>query len=896
MKTSWYLLLLTFLLGALLLPCQVVRAQNVISGDSMYVDWEDHSPSHLPVINALRNAVYSDTVAGGARANLNRVYVLKLNGLYWESDRIENNGYPLRLVGEPYTMGDGSNYPAQLQLTDLRGDGTAADTRLITGLHDVELRNLYITGRTNAQGVQTSYQPIQIDAKNHMFVFDNNIIEQSNFAVIAFTATGNVIRYTNNKFRNLIGSPSTQQWEGRGISIWADQDTVIVENNTFFNLEFTPFQLEGGSAKYIRFNHNTIVNNGRNINTGNWFQSAYWTNNLIINAWWQGEGAADLTNSGRDPRNTHGGLFTIGALPSTYGVEEGRRIVIGKTYAYLDPKFVTLGGDSIARATFVDPVTKLDFLDLYTEHMNVGHAGTTDTVWLSGIPAGMAYPCADPDWQKPKFDVTGATMIDSMWSNITLLRRGITPATPYFYKPVANPSDESWPLPENFSYTEPSLLTAGTDGLPIGDLNWFPTQKATFLSNHDTFVRQIEALGGAVVTFNVDSTAEAEFATMGGTASVSTFTGFSYFYMQSGGYIQWDFDLAQAGQFGLNIWSHLNNNNMRGEHFFINGQEIHDVTGWGELEFTSSQRLVTNPESRGPGIWLDDTQWNWYYYPKDSILTADQPKLAFVVGHNTIKITPSWGYQDFAGIDLIPEGVDITPKGSQYATPIIALRAPDATSSIVTPSGEVSPGGPAAKWVPSLFKSAALGSGGTLTFNLTAPTSGKYRMRIFGCNPGSAGAALQIKEGATTLATATLPAKADSTGSDVLSSNFDLSAGAHTLVVSGANAFVDYIQLISEVVGAVEPGQVAATFALDQNYPNPFNPTTTINFSLPKTADVRLVVYNVLGQQVSELINEKMQAGAHTVQFKANNLATGVYFYRLEAGSYVDVKKMLLLK
>jgi len=891
MKTSWYLLLLVFLLGALLLPSQAAWAQTVISGDTMYVEWSDLGTPPLPAINALRNAVYGDTVAGGARANLNRVYVLKLNGIYWLSDRIENNGFPLKLVGEPYTMGDAMHYPAQLQLTDLRQDGTGADTRLITGLHDIELRNLWITGRTNAQGVQTAYQPIQIDAKNHTFIFENNIIEQSNFAVIAFTATGNRIHYYNNKFRNLIGSPSTQQWEGRGISIWADQDTVIVENNTFFNLEFAPFQLEGGAAKYIRFNHNTIVNNGRGINVGNWFQSAYWVNNLIINAWWHGEGSADLNNSGRDPRNTHAGLFTIGALPSSYGVEEGRRIVIGKTWAYLDPRFKTFGGDTIARATFVDPVTKLDFLDKYTEHMNVGHAGTTDTVWLSALPAGMWYPLDDADWQKPKFpDRTGATMIDSMWSNITMLRAGVTPATPFFYKPVANPSDASWPLPENFSYTDASLLTAGTDGLPIGDLNWFPTQLATFHANKENFVSQIEALGGAVVTFKVDSTAEAEFATMSGTAALDKFSGFSYFYMQNGGFIQWDFDLTTAGQYGLNIWSSLRGQDMRGEHTFINGQAIHDVQGWGELIYTSSQKYAADPSVRGPGIHLDCNQWNWYYYPKDSILAADQPKLQFIVGHNTIRITPSWGYQNFAGIDLIPEGVDITPKGSQYATPVIALRAPDATSGIVTPMGE------GAKWVPSLFKSADLGTAGTIAFNLTAPNTGTYRMRVFGCNPGSTPATLEIKEGGSILHSPILPAKADSTGSDVLSSAFALTAGEHTITLSGANVKIDYIQLIQEVVGAVEPGGIPGTFALDQNYPNPFNPSTTINFSLGKATNVKLVVFNLLGQQVATLINEKLPAGAHTAVFKANSMATGVYFYRLEAGSFVDVKKMLLLK
>jgi hypothetical protein len=59
---------------------------------------------------------------------------------------------------------------------------------------------------------------------------------------------------------------------------------------------------------------------------------------------------------------------------------------------------------------------------------------------------------------------------------------------------------------------------------------------------------------------------------------------------------------------------------------------------------------------------------------------------------------------------------------------------------------------------------------------------------------------------------------------------------------------------------------------------------------------VNLVVYNILGQKVAQLINDKLPAGAHTAVFNAANMATGVYFYRLEAGSYVDVKKMLLLK
>ncbi len=86
------------------------------------------------------------------------------------------------------------------------------------------------------------------------------------------------------------------------------------------------------------------------------------------------------------------------------------------------------------------------------------------------------------------------------------------------------------------------------------------------------------------------------------------------------------------------------------------------------------------------------------------------------------------------------------------------------------------------------------------------------------------------------------------------------------------------------------------TFALEQNYPNPFNPTTNIKFALPKTADVTLTIYNMLGQKVNTLINEKMTSGFHIVPFDASNLSSGMYIYRIQAGSFTSTKKMLLIK
>jgi len=96
---------------------------------------------------------------------------------------------------------------------------------------------------------------------------------------------------------------------------------------------------------------------------------------------------------------------------------------------------------------------------------------------------------------------------------------------------------------------------------------------------------------------------------------------------------------------------------------------------------------------------------------------------------------------------------------------------------------------------------------------------------------------------------------------------------------------------------STEPvSELPQVFALNQNYPNPFNPSTQIQYALPESVNVRLDVYNVMGQRVATLVNDQKPAGYHTVTFDASRLASGTYLYRLIAGNHVITKKLLLVK
>ena len=131
-------------------------------------------------------------------------------------------------------------------------------------------------------------------------------------------------------------------------------------------------------------------------------------------------------------------------------------------------------------------------------------------------------------------------------------------------------------------------------------------------------------------------------------------------------------------------------------------------------------------------------------------------------------------------------------------------------------------------------------------------------------------------------------------GLDSLTISQMVSFGDSTFVLtSGRGVYIINSNGITEVRS---PSRAPLAFVLSQNYPNPFNPSTTIKFELPKGSNVNLTVYDILGREVSTVVNERKEAGVYEVEFDGARLSSGVYFYRLKAGEFTQTKRFLLLK
>jgi hypothetical protein len=188
-------------------------------------------------------------------------------------------------------------------------------------------------------------------------------------------------------------------------------------------------------------------------------------------------------------------------------------------------------------------------------------------------------------------------------------------------------------------------------------------------------------------------------------------------------------------------------------------------------------------------------------------------------------------------------------------------------------------------------------------FSLVDIPQGKIHVSFYAGDPTSGGSQIIGAGGQTSVTTVFIPGRGQGVaqmpwrvtklpgGQLYARISFDT-----TEIRTDNNTAWNYFDQLSIPLSVAVQGERPGTFVLEQNYPNPFNPTTVVRYQLPVASSVKLTIYDVLGREVSVLVNEKKNAGTYEVKFDAAGLSSGVYFYRLEAGSYIQTRKLMLLK
>ncbi len=270
---------------------------------------------------------------------------------------------------------------------------------------------------------------------------------------------------------------------------------------------------------------------------------------------------------------------------------------------------------------------------------------------------------------------------------------------------------------------------------------------------------------------------------------------------------------------------------------------LHENQGW---DFTTWH---TYGLRWGPGylIWYVDGKVTKYYYGNQ--VPSDSMYVIFSAGLDGSSADSTTGFPNYYKIDYFRVYQD-TVAGNCYPTPII-------------PNLQVNFG----KWQTTDTVFAKPGDYITLS---PYPSNGGTWIWSGGGLSGSSN-----QQSFKAQKSDTITAKFINSCGDTSSLNF-------------------YIML--NLTGVRNEKDIPTIFSLSQNYPNPFNPTTEIKYSIAQSGFVTIKVYNLFGQQVASLVNEKQEAGKYTTGFDASKLASGVYMYRLQTGNYSLTKKMILLK
>ncbi len=417
----------------------------------------------------INNFIQGDTLGGGIRAHPNAVYKLYQDSIYYFTGTI-NVSFPLAIVAD---TGSSRRPPiiAPAILQDNSNPSTLLNVLSETG--SVTLENLYATGVRPDQKIVDSYTNfININSDSTRFVINNCIFDNEDGNLI-FVNSGNYNKFfiTNCVFRNLV--PYTQYFYGSSFfsNGGAPTDTVEIINNTYFcTNSYADANVYYNT--YTRFEHNTVFLGAVNPLNDFAMTNAFYKNNIFygtaaeaqteneIAGWYQDDAPYGTSTFSFDSLNVYLPVTTLGLT------EAGRKIVLENNSVFWSQTIRNFWATSLMD-TLVPP---------YVFNGRTEGMFENKTAWPGLYRAGI------DSVDDPGFLTSVTTQEDSLIEYVKLTRMNTLGTFLWDY----NPGNQAlfppaWPLPENLRYTNTNMQHGGTDGYALGDLRWFPEQKATWV-------------------------------------------------------------------------------------------------------------------------------------------------------------------------------------------------------------------------------------------------------------------------------------------------------------------------------------------------------------------------------------------------------------------------------
>ncbi len=442
------------IIGLLLLMCCIHPAAWGQVGDTL---WVASSPA-----GNINNVIQGDTLANGQRAHPNRTYKLYRDSIYYFTATINVN-FPLSLIADT-----GSHRPPVIAPAILADNSSPSGfLSIFSGTKTLLVRNIYFTGVRPDQKLVGFVACMNYSSDSTASVYSGCVFDAYGVGISDNSGKYNKFKITDCIFRNLTHPTSWFEGDAFFANSGAPTDSVIMVNNTMFcdnsyancNVDYNVYTL---------FEHNTVFLNCVNPLNDFVMTNAVYRNNIFYGTLAEAQENNEIQQYYFENSISPSSTFSFDSLntaPSHIAIpESARRITVLNNSVYWPSALKTFWAtplmDTLIPPVFLNARTAGMFNDK-VRYPNFTIAGN-DTVDDPGFPSS----------------VTG--QVDSLVNFVTLTRTGGLGTYLWVYNPTGHLFAPQWPLPENLAYSNTTMQHAGTDGFALGDLNWFPSQKAAW--------------------------------------------------------------------------------------------------------------------------------------------------------------------------------------------------------------------------------------------------------------------------------------------------------------------------------------------------------------------------------------------------------------------------------